>query len=68
MSNEGARLLAIKFVEKTVLLYTPDLDTPPDPPIEVTEGITYTAFHTPPPPKKKHLPIFWSCAMMVCHL
>lgn len=53
MSNEGARLLAIKFVEKTVLLYTPDLDTPPDPPIEVTEGITYTAFHTPPPPKKK---------------
>jgi symplekin len=41
MSNEGARLLAIKFVEKTVLLYTPDLDTPPDPPIEVTEDMGF---------------------------
>lgn len=53
MSNEGARLLAIKFVEKTVLLYTPDPDTPPDPPNEVTEGITYAAFHTPK--KKKNI-------------
>uniref|UniRef100_A0A0E0QD47 Symplekin C-terminal domain-containing protein n=1 Tax=Oryza rufipogon TaxID=4529 RepID=A0A0E0QD47_ORYRU len=41
MSNEGARLLAIKFVEKTVLLYTPDPDTPPDPPNEVTEDMGF---------------------------
>uniref|UniRef100_A0A0E0LQ68 Symplekin n=1 Tax=Oryza punctata TaxID=4537 RepID=A0A0E0LQ68_ORYPU len=41
MSNEGARLLAIKFVEKTVLLYTPDPDTPQDPPNEVTEDMGF---------------------------
>uniref|UniRef100_A0A0D9X398 Symplekin C-terminal domain-containing protein n=1 Tax=Leersia perrieri TaxID=77586 RepID=A0A0D9X398_9ORYZ len=41
MSNEGARLLAIKFVEKTVLLYTPDPDSPPDPPNEVTKDMGF---------------------------
>ncbi|KAF0908600.1 hypothetical protein E2562_026648 [Oryza meyeriana var. granulata] len=41
MSNEGARLLAIKFVEKTVLLYTSDPDSPPDPPNEVTEDVGF---------------------------
>ncbi|XP_006658175.1 symplekin [Oryza brachyantha] len=41
MGNEGARLLAIKFVEKTVLLYTPDPDSPADPPNEVTEDMGF---------------------------
>lgn len=43
--NEGVRLLAIKFVEKTVLMYTPDPDVPSDPPTETTEGMAYISFH-----------------------
>ncbi|KAG8099005.1 hypothetical protein GUJ93_ZPchr0013g34508 [Zizania palustris] len=41
MSNEGARLLAVKFVEKTVLMYTPDPDSPSDPPNEVTKDMGF---------------------------
>lgn len=44
-SNEGVRLLAVKFVEKTVLLYTPDPNAPSDPPSETTEGTAYVSFH-----------------------
>lgn len=39
--NEGVRLLAIKFVEKTVLMYTPDPDVPSDPPTETTEDMAF---------------------------
>jgi symplekin len=35
--NEGVRLLAVKFVEKTVLMYTPDPNIPSDPPSEATK-------------------------------
>lgn len=38
--NEGVRLLAVKFVEKTVLMYTPDPNIPSDPPNEATKGTT----------------------------
>ncbi|TVU37100.1 hypothetical protein EJB05_10391 [Eragrostis curvula] len=40
-SNEGVRLLAVKFVEKTVLMYTPDPSIPSDPPDQVTEGMGF---------------------------
>jgi symplekin len=43
--NEGVRLLAVKFVEKTVLMYTPDPNVPSDPPTETTEGAAYVSFH-----------------------
>jgi symplekin len=43
--NEGARLLAVKFVEKTVLMYTPDPNIPSDPPSEATKGTAYAVFH-----------------------
>ncbi|KAK3128120.1 hypothetical protein QOZ80_7AG0582840 [Eleusine coracana subsp. coracana] len=39
--NEGVRLLAVKFVEKTVLMYTPDPSIPSDPPNQVTEGMGF---------------------------
>lgn len=44
-ANEGVRLLAVKFVEKTVLLYTADPNVPSDPPTETTEGTAYESFH-----------------------
>ncbi|XP_062186782.1 uncharacterized protein LOC133890428 [Phragmites australis] len=40
-SNEGVRLLAVKFVEKTVLIYTPDPNIPSDPPNEATEDMGF---------------------------
>ncbi|CAM0907456.1 unnamed protein product [Alopecurus aequalis] len=36
--NEGVRLLAVKFVEKTVLMHTPDPDITSDPPSQATEA------------------------------
>ncbi|CAN6169343.1 unnamed protein product [Urochloa humidicola] len=39
--NEGVRLLAVKFVEKTVLLYTPDPNVPSDPPTEATKDMGF---------------------------
>lgn len=45
IGNEGVRLLAVKFVEKTVLMYTPDPNVPSDPPTETTEGAAYVSFH-----------------------
>ncbi|CAN6200376.1 unnamed protein product [Urochloa humidicola] len=39
--NEGVRLLAVKFVEKTVLLYTPDPNIPSDPPTEATKDMGF---------------------------
>ncbi|CAL5060884.1 unnamed protein product [Urochloa decumbens] len=39
--NEGVRLLAVKFVEKTVLMYTPDPNIPSDPPTEATKDMGF---------------------------
>ncbi|KAG2647815.1 symplekin-like isoform X3 [Panicum virgatum] len=39
--NEGVRLLAVKFVEKTVLMYTPDPNIPSDPPSEATKDMGF---------------------------
>ncbi|KAF8680719.1 hypothetical protein HU200_045560 [Digitaria exilis] len=39
--NEGVRLLAVKFVEKTVLMYTPDPNIPSDPPNEATKDMGF---------------------------
>ncbi|OEL15350.1 hypothetical protein BAE44_0023629 [Dichanthelium oligosanthes] len=39
--NEGVRLLAVKFVEKTILMYTPDPDIPSDPPSEATKDMGF---------------------------
>ncbi|VAH25874.1 unnamed protein product [Triticum turgidum subsp. durum] len=36
-SNEGVRMLAVKFVEKTVLMHTPDPNITSDPPNQATE-------------------------------
>ncbi|KAM3392508.1 hypothetical protein ACQJBY_013577 [Aegilops geniculata] len=40
-SNEGVRLLAVKFVEKTVLMHTPDPNITSDPPIQATEDMGF---------------------------
>ncbi|XP_024312519.1 symplekin isoform X2 [Brachypodium distachyon] len=40
-SNEGVRLLAIKFVEKTVLMHTPDPNITSDPPNQATEDMGF---------------------------
>ncbi|KAL6896689.1 hypothetical protein ACP4OV_007261 [Aristida adscensionis] len=40
-SNEGVRLWAVKFVERTVLIYTQDPDIPPDPPNEAKEDMGF---------------------------
>jgi len=39
--NEGVRLLAVKFVEKTVLMYTPDPNIPSDPTSEATKDMGF---------------------------
>ncbi|RLN35158.1 uncharacterized protein C2845_PM03G17210 [Panicum miliaceum] len=39
--NEGVRLLAVKFVEKTVLMYTLDPNIPSDPPSEATKDMGF---------------------------
>ncbi|CAM0151620.1 unnamed protein product [Urochloa decumbens] len=39
--NEGVRLLAVKFVEKTVLMYTPDPNIPSEPPTEATKDMGF---------------------------
>ncbi|RCV14667.1 hypothetical protein SETIT_2G443400v2 [Setaria italica] len=39
--NEGVRLLAVKFVEKTVLMYTPDPNIPSDPPSKATKDMGF---------------------------
>lgn len=40
-SNEGVRLLAVKFVQKTVLMHTPDPDITSDPPNQATEDMGF---------------------------
>ncbi|KAF7006452.1 hypothetical protein CFC21_021497 [Triticum aestivum] len=40
-SNEGVRLLAVKFVEKTVLMHTPDPNITSDPPTQATEDMGF---------------------------
>uniref|UniRef100_R7W3J7 Uncharacterized protein n=1 Tax=Aegilops tauschii TaxID=37682 RepID=R7W3J7_AEGTA len=40
-SNEGVRLLAVKFVEKTVLMHTPDPNITSDPPNQATEDMGF---------------------------
>lgn len=60
-SNEGVRLLAVKFVEKTVLMYTPDPNVPSDPPREATEGRAFVVFYT----KTIICSMFCICGMMV---
>ncbi|KAI4968377.1 hypothetical protein ZWY2020_058032 [Hordeum vulgare] len=39
--NEGVRLLAVKFVEKTVLMHTPDPNIASDPPNQATEDMGF---------------------------
>lgn len=36
--SDGVRLLAVKFIEAIILLYTPDPDVSSDPPNEACEG------------------------------
>uniref|UniRef100_A0A8R7PAE6 Symplekin n=1 Tax=Triticum urartu TaxID=4572 RepID=A0A8R7PAE6_TRIUA len=40
-SNEGVRMLAVKFVEKTVLMHTPDPNITSDPPNQATEDMGF---------------------------
>ena len=40
--NDGIRLLAIKFIEVMILLYTPDPNVPSDPPKEAGDGMTHS--------------------------
>nr|XP_029120291.1 uncharacterized protein LOC105044609 isoform X2 [Elaeis guineensis] len=39
--SEGVRLLAVKFIEAIILLYTPDPDVSSDPPHEACEGMGF---------------------------